>query len=131
MAVTHSATAAKAMTDASVDLIDGGTGAAQGSVVFMTSGDVDVATCDFSTPPAYGAGTSAAPSVATANAISDDTSAAGGTVAKFKHVDRDGTGHHFGTVTVTGGGGDYTISSVTIAPGETVSVTSSTYTGPS
>jgi hypothetical protein len=130
MALTHSATAAAAMTNASVDLIDGGTTNPTGAVVFMTSGDVEVATCNFSNP-AYGAGTSAAPSVATANTISDDTNATGGTIAKFKHVDRDETGHHFGTVTATGGGGDYEISSVTVAASETVSVTSSTYTGPS
>lgn len=130
MAVTHSATAAKAMTDASVDLIDAGTTNPTGAVVFETSGHVEVATCNFANP-AFGEGTSAAPSVATANAITDDSSATGGTVALFKHVDRDEGTVHMGTVTATGGGGDYEITSTTIAPGETVSVTSVTYTGPS
>jgi hypothetical protein len=130
MALTHSATAAKAMTDASVDLIDGGTTNPTGAVVFMASNDAEVATCNFSNP-AYGAGTSAAPSVATADTITSDTDATGGTIAKFKHVDRDGTGHHFGSVTATDGGGDYEITSVAVAAGETVAVTSSTYTGPS
>jgi len=129
MAVTHSATAAKAMTDASVDLIDTGTGTAAGVIVFMTSGDVEVATCTFSNP-AYGAGTSAAPSVATASAITSDTNATGGTVAKFQHQNRDAAAIHYGSVTATGGGGDYEISSVVVAAGETVAVTSSTYTGP-
>ena len=130
MALAHSAVAAKAMTDASVDLIDVGTTNPTGAVVFDTSGDVEVATCNFSNP-AFGAGTSASPSVATASAVTDDSSATGGTVAKFKHVNRDGTVIHSGTVTATGGGGDYEISSVTIAATETVSVTSVTYTGPS
>lgn len=129
MALTHSATAAKAMTDASVDLIDAGSTNATGAVVFMTSGDIEVATCNFANP-AYGAGTSAAPSVATANAISSDTNATGGTVAKFKHVNRDEVTVHLGSVTATGGGGDYEMTSVTVAASETVAVTSSIYTGP-
>jgi len=126
MSVTHSTTARNAMANASVDLIDTGSAVATGAIALLTSGDVLVAKPLFANP-AYG---NASSGVCTANAITSDTNAVGGTVAKFEHRDRDATAHHLGSVTVTGGGGDYEISSVAIAAGETVEVTASTYTAP-
>ena len=68
--------------------------------------------------------------VATANSISDDTSATGGTVAKFELQTSGPTSIVFGSVTTSGGGGDIIISSTAITAGETVSVTSLTYEAP-
>ena len=72
MAVTHETTYRNGIADYIVDLLDGGT------IEIQTSGDVEVATLTFGTP-AFGA---AASGVATANAITSDTSATGGTAAK-------------------------------------------------
>ena len=129
MAVTHSATAAAAATNAVVDLLDVGTGRATGALVYQTSGGVEVATCLLSNP-AFGAGTAAAPSVATAATITADTSATGGTIAKAQLEDRDSAAHILCSVTATGGGGDIEITSVVVAALETVDTTSLTYTGP-
>ena len=126
MAITLTTAARNAACDAIVDLIDGGTTDANGDLVFMTSGDVEVATLAMSNP-AFGA---AAAGVATANTISDDTNATGGTVAKFKIQNRDNTEVFQGTVTVTSGGGDIEMSSLSVGATDTVSVTSMTATMP-
>lgn len=124
MATTHTTAIRSGIADYVCDAVDGGTGA--GDLVFMTSGDVEVATLAFSTT-AFGA---AASGVCTAAAISDDTNATGGTVALFKVVDGDGTEIFRGSVTATGGGGDIELSSVSIGATDTVSVSSLTYTAP-
>jgi hypothetical protein len=126
MAVTHSTAARNTMVDAVTALINAGTTDATGDIAFLTAADVLVANPTFSAT-AYGAASSG---VATANAITSDTNAVGGTIAKFQHRDRDNTVVVSGSVTATGGGGDYEITSVAVAAGETVAVTSSTYTGP-
>ena len=122
MALTHVAAARNAAVDAVVDLIDAGAGA--GNIVIMTSGDVEVATLPFS-DPAFG---NAAAGVATANSITDDTDATGGTAALFKVEDSDNNEVFRGTVTVTSGGGDMELSSLAIGAGDTVSISSFTYT---
>lgn len=80
MALTHVTAVRNTLADACVDLIDAGTTDPNGDLVIMTSADAEVATLPCS-DPAFGA---AAAGTATANAISDDTDAAGGTAAKFK-----------------------------------------------
>lgn len=122
LAVTHSDTVKQTVADAVVDLIDGGAGA--GNLVFRTSGDVEVATCAFS-DPAFGNSNSTG--LATANAISDDTNATGGTIAKFTAEDSDAATVFTGSVTATGGGGDITLSSLAPSSGDTVGVDSLTY----
>lgn len=123
MAVTHGAGTRTVIADAVVDRLDvGGTG----TLVFDTSGDVEVATLTFSAT-AYGA---AVGPTATANAITADASATGGTIAKAKQI---GVTH--GTVimcsvTATGGGGDIELNSVIVSAGQQVSVSSLTYTAP-
>jgi archaellin len=92
----------------------------------MTSGDVEVATLGFSNP-AFGAASSG---TATANAISDDTSATGGTIAKFKTQDRDNSEVYQGNVTLSGGGGDIELSSLNIIASDTVQMASLTYSAP-
>ena len=77
--------------------------------------------------PAFGAASSA---VATANAIVDDTSAAGGTITKFVINDSNDLNVLNGSVTVVSGGGDIELSAVIIDALSTVSMTSLTYTAP-
>jgi len=61
----------------------------------------------------------------TANAITDETSApAAGTATWFRIVDSSGAFVCDGTVTVTSGGGDLELNTVTISVGLVVSVTS-------
>jgi len=89
----------------------------------MTSGDVEVATLALSAT-AFGA---AAAGTITAAAITNDSSATGGTAALFKFQDRDNGEVFRGTVTATSGGGDIELSSVSVGVGDTVSITSFTY----
>ena len=124
MGITLTTAARNAACDAIVDLVDGGTTDANGDLVIMTSGDVEVATLAMSNP-AFGA---ASTGVATASAISDDTSATGGTAALHKIQNRDNTEIWRGTV--GSGSGDLDLSSVTIGAGDTVSVSSYTLTVP-
>ncbi len=123
MAVTHATAIRNGIADYVVDQIDvGGTG----TLEFHTSGDVEVATVTFSAT-AFGA---AAAGVATANAITKDSSATGGTIAKF--VVKSGTPADvfYGSVTATGGGGDIELSSLVVTATDEVSLTSLTYTAP-
>lgn len=124
MAVTLETSARNGACNGVVDLVDAGSAA--GTLEFQTSGDVEVATLTFS-DPAFG---NAATGVATASAITSDTSATGGTTAKAKFKDSDANVVLSCSVTATGGGGDITLSSVAIGAGDTVSVSSLTVTMP-
>lgn len=121
---TISTAARNAACNAIVDLLDVGTTDANGDLVIMTSGDVEVATLALSNP-AFGA---AATGVATASAISSDTNATGGTAALFKMQDRDNTEVFRGSVGTSGA--ELNLSSVAIGAGDTVSVSSFTVTMP-
>jgi len=123
MALTHVTAVRNAMADACVDLIDAGSTDANGDLEIMTSGDGEVATLECSNP-AFGA---AASGTATANSISDDTNATGGTAALFRFKDRDNNEVFRGSVTGTGGGGDIELDNTTVGAGVTVSITSFTY----
>lgn len=124
MSVTHPTAVRNAIADLVVDRLDAGAGA--GTLEFQTSGDVEVATLTFS-DPAFGAASSG---VATASSISSDTSATGGTIAKARGKDSTGTEVFACSVTAVGGGGDIQLSGVVIGAGQTVSVSSLTYTAP-
>lgn len=124
MAVTHITAVRNEQADLVVDHLDDG--ASAGNLIFRTSGDVEVATCPFS-DPAFGAASSG---TATASAITSDTNATGGTVAKFTAEDSDGNVAFQGSVTATGGGGDIELSSLSVGAGDTVSVSSLTYSAP-
>lgn len=124
MSVTHATTIRTAIADLVVDSIDAGAGA--GTLEFQTSGNVEVATLTFS-DPAFGA---AVAGVATADTITDDTSATGGTIAKAVLKDSNGTTKVTCSVTATSGGGDIELSSVVISAGQTVGLDSLTYTAP-
>lgn len=124
MAVTHPAAVRTVLADAVVDRID--LGPAAGTLEMQTSGDVEVATLTFS-DPAFGA---AASGTATAAAITADSSATGGTIAKARAKDSTGTEVFACSVSNTGGGGDIQLNSVIISAGQQVSITALTYSAP-
>lgn len=119
---TLSTAARNAACNGIVDLCDAGAG--NGNLVIRTSGDVAVATLPLS-KPAFGA---AATGVATAATITADSSAAGGTAAKFTL--EDSTGANVMTGTVGTSGAELNLSTTTIPAGVTVSVSSFTVTVP-
>ena len=123
MALVHVAATRNAMSNACVDRIDLGSADATGDLVIMTSGDVEVST-HLCANPAFGDSSSG---TATANAIGDDTSAAGGTAAKFKFQDRDNGEVFRGSVTAGGGGGDIELDNVSVGVAVTVSITAFSY----
>jgi len=122
MALTHVTAVRNTLANAINTAVNAGSAA--GKLVIMTSGDAEVATLTFS-DPAFG---SADAGAITANAITSDTDATGGTAALFKVTDSDNTEVYRGTVTATGGGGDLTLSSLVIGAGDTVAVSSLVYT---
>jgi hypothetical protein len=108
-----------------VDLIDAGAGA--GKLIFADSGDLTVAALTFSDPAFGGAGTVTA-GVATAEAITSDTNAVGGTIAKVRIQDSNAATVMAPTVGV--GSGEIQISSLSIGVGDTVTMSSLTVTMP-
>lgn len=127
MAITLATAARNAACDGIVDLVDGGTGAGSleiKSAASTVAGTNEVATLAFSNP-AFGAASSG---TATANAISDDTSATGGTASDYTVFDGDSAAIWQGSVGTSGA--DLNLSSTTIGAGDTVSVSSFTLTVP-
>jgi hypothetical protein len=119
--ITHGAAIRTVVADAVVDAIDAGAGV--GNLIFQTSGAAEVATLPMSDPAfgnADGAGT------ATANAITDDTNATGGTTDRFVIQDSNAVTVILGSVATSGE--DINLSSVAIGVGDTVSVSALTYT---
>jgi hypothetical protein len=123
----HSAAMREDICDAVLALIDGD--AAAGKIVLKTATDAVVATL----PLAYPAGTVAA-AVLTFDCTPalEDTNATGNAspVTKFEVQDNTGDVVLTGDVTATSGGGDLELSSTTINAGDTVSISSFTYTAP-
>lgn len=121
---TLSTGARNAACNAVVDLLDVGTTDATGDLQFQTAGSAAVATLNFSNP-AFG---NAASGTATANAISSDTSAVGGTTTKASLRDRNNA--EVLSVTVGTSGAEINLSSTAIGAGDTVAVSSLTITQP-
>jgi hypothetical protein len=121
-AVTHPTSVRNTVANTVVDLLDAGAGA--GILRIETSGAVEVATLTFSDP----AFSNAASGIATANAITSDTNATGGTAAQFEARDSDANAVFLGSVGTSGA--DINLSSVGIGAGDTVSISSLTYEAP-
>jgi hypothetical protein len=119
---THGSATRDAVCNAVVDRLDLGSGTSAGRLVFQTSGGTAVATLALSNP-AFG---NASSGVATAGSITSDTNAAGGTTTKFELRDRDAAAVILGSVGTSAS--DINLSSVIIGAGDTVSVSSLTYT---
>lgn len=121
-AVTHATAVRQALGDLVVDALDP---SGPGNLVFRTSGDAEVATLPFSAT-AFGATDGSG--VATANAITSDTTATGGTIAKWTAE----TGAAVMKFTGAAGtsGSDINLSSLSVAANDTVAVSSLTYTAP-
>lgn len=129
MAINNIANSVRtSMCDAFVDAIDGGTGA--GIIQIFTTGfGSELAKLTFS-DPAFGA---ASNGVATASAITDDSSAVGGVAAVFRvSTTNDGvtplTTLYEGTVGTSGA--DINFNTTTFSGGDAVSITSMTITMP-
>lgn len=118
MSVTHGTATRTSLATAVLGDIDAG---AAGNLVFRTSGDAEVATCPLSTTSGVVSG-----AVLTFNAITDETDATGGEVAKFTIEDDVAADVLLGNVQISGG--DINLSSLTIGAGDTVSVSALTYT---
>jgi hypothetical protein len=138
MATRISQAAAKAACDAVVDLLDAGPAAgyieirsgSQPATVNTAASGTLLGTLTLS-DPAFGNATTASPSVATASAITSDSSAdATGTAGWFRGYDSTGTAVIDGSVTATGGGGDLTLDSVSIVAGGVIAISSWTVSHP-
>lgn len=125
MAITHSLAARQASGDAVLALLNGGTTDPAGDLRFITGAAAEVAILPLSNP-AFGAvdGTG----VATANAVTPDTTTIAGTVATFELRNRDNAIVISGTVGLVGSGADIELTSVTYSNNETITVSSLTYT---
>ena len=121
MSITHSTTIRDGIANLVVDAIDAG---GAGTLEFQTSGDVEVATLTFAAT-AFGASSSG---TATAAAITSDTDATGGTVAKF--VVKSGGAATIFSGAVSTVGSDINLSSLTVGAGDTVSISALTYSAP-
>lgn len=138
MTVRVSTAAAKAAVDALTALVDGGSG--PGTIQVRTgSQPATVATAATGTllatltcsDPAFGAATNASPAVATANAISSDTSAdASGTAGWFRIYDSAGTAVLDGSCSATGGGGDMQFDNAVFVAGGVVALSALTVSHP-
>ena len=112
--------ARNAAVDAVVALFD------SGDIQFQTAADNEVATLPFAAT-AFGAAVSG---TATANTITDDTSAAGGTIDHAVLRKSDNTEVIEVTCGLVGSGQDIELTSLSIGVGDTVSITSMTMTMP-
>ena len=125
--------------DAMVDTLEDGAGAGKvqiytGSQPALNGALSGTLLAEFTmSNPAFGDGTAAGSgSVATAASMpkTDAAAAATGTAGYGAAVDSDDVVKWTGTVTITGGGGDFTIDNLSITSGQEVQLTSWTFTLP-
>jgi hypothetical protein len=126
MAITLTTAARNAACNAIVDLIDLGA-AANGTIVIYAGGVGGTTLATFTTAgTAFG---SASTGAATLASTPLSTTASGtGTANAFQVRDQDAAEVFRGSVTATGGGGDVTIDNTSITSGQTVNLTSFTFT---
>jgi hypothetical protein len=126
MALTLATTMRDAIADAVDATINGGGGA--GYLEFQTSGDVEVATITFDAT-AFGASSTGV--ITMASAPKSDTSATGGTMAKFKIYDNGAPGTLLITGSVGTSGENINFpGGLLVGVGDTVTLTSLTVTCP-
>lgn len=118
--VTHPVAVRNGLANYVVDLLDVGAG---GSLVFRTSAAAEVATCAFSAT-AFGG---AVNGVATANAISNDADATGGTTDNFTAEASNADVAFAGSVGALSSGEDIELSSPTVNTDDQVAMSSLTY----
>lgn len=121
MALTHVSGTRNAMANACVDIIDTGSTDTYGDLVIMTTGGAALVTMTWTTGTAFGAATGG---TATMNSIPNGTATAG-TAGLFKFQDRNNAEVFRGTVGTTGA--DLNLTSVTLSGGDTISISSFTY----
>jgi hypothetical protein len=136
MATRLPTAARNAAADAVVDLADAGSGAA---TVQVRTGSQPASANDAATgtllvtitlnDPAFGAASSGVATLDVDPALTA-TAVATGTAGWFRMLDSTGATVMDGAVTATGGGGDLTLASTSIASGTEVSITSGTVTMP-
>lgn len=119
MAVTHNTTARNGIANYIVDQLDAGT-----LIFYAADGSTEVATLAFGTP-AFGA---ASAGVAAANAITSDASATGGTTT-IANLTTSGAAEIV-ECSVGTSGADINLTSNVVGAGDTVSVSSLSYTAP-
>jgi len=125
MTINHGASTRNTLADATADAHDVGSGTA----VLQVRDASNVVLVEFPLPnPAFGAASSG--TVALLGVPIEVYAVATGTATNFVTRDRNGTQILSGTVTVTGGGGDLTVSSVTIASGQRVGINPFSYSAP-
>ena len=119
MAWTYANSARAAALDAITALLN------SGNVLLTTSADAELANPVFGNP-AFGSATSAAPSVATANSLTADTSVTAGTIGKIAFRNSSNAAITSGTGGV--GSGDFQVADNVIPSGATsVNLTSLTF----
>lgn len=126
MSVTHSTAVRNAMVNAGLALLNGGSANSAGIARFRTAANAIVAALPLSNP-AFG---NAANGSATANAITADTAAAGGIIARLTLEDRDRVTCVTADDIRTTAGGDLQGNNLTVGAGDTVQLLSLSYVGP-
>lgn len=134
--------AQQAAANAVVDLVDAGTTDVQGDLIIYDDGAAQPADADDAVPagstelarfnlsdPAFGAADVGGAAALQGTTLSTTASAAG-TMAWFRVVDKDNAAVFDGDISATGGGGDLQFDNTTVASGQTVEITSLTYTQP-
>jgi len=126
MALTHVVAIRNQLADLVVDALDLGTMNANGDLQIGTAAFAAILSTVEFLNPAFGA--SAGGTATMAGAPREDSAAVGGgTAAVFRVRDRDDGEVFQGTVTITAGGGDMELSSITINNGDAIRINSFTY----
>ncbi len=125
MALTHTTATRNTLADEIDTLVNTGTTDAGGDIIIEESaGPTTLATITFQNP-AFGAASSG--TITLAGVPLSNTASATGTANRFQIRNRDNTEVFRGTVTATSGGGDIELDNTSINSGQTVQITSLTY----
>lgn len=126
MAITHSTAARNSLADHIDSLVNTGGTDAQGDLVVF-DGATELVRFNLQ-DPAFSAASSG--QITVNGTTLSATASAGGTADSFEVQDKDNNRVFSGSVTATGGGGDAEIDNTSISNGQTVNLTSGSYTAP-